>query len=249
MTGKSLIICPVGIPMTFKDDYDKENHWRYTNKSERDYETLVVSYNGFVPEPNTFDHFIEMPGHKWQIVKNVFDMMDLSKYKYIGCVDDDLITDIENFNKGLAYAEAFDYRLWQLSMLEGSGVSYPILVQNKNCDFTETNFIEMGSPFFRYDIFVKVVDFLKQLDFTVGWGIDKMFCNVLDTTAHVVHAGSIYHPPWSFKGSYYSHNDAHQEMNHNILNIYPKIMRDKYNKPEWKFRDVQEVLNMYKLES
>lgn len=247
MGDKSLIICPVGIPMTFKDDYDKENHWRYTNKLDRKYETLVVSYNGFVPEPDTFDHFTQMKGHKWQIMKKIPEIMDLSRYKYIACVDDDLITDIHSFNEGLTYAEAFDFRLWQLSMLAGSGITYPCLVQNKECDFSETNFIEMGSPFFRYDIFVKLVDFLKELDFTVGWGIDKMFCDVLETTAHVVHSSSIYHPPNHIKPSYYDQGDAHREMGYNIDHVYPRIMRDKYNKPDWKFRDSQVTLNMYKL--
>ena len=245
--AKNLIICPVGNPMTFKAEYDAENHWRYTNKIKRNYETLIIVYNDFEPEPNTYDHIIRMKGHKWQLIKNVPNVFDISEYQYIGCVDDDLITDIQSFNEGLEIAEAADARLWQLSMIEGSGIIWKCLMQNKECDFAETNFIEMGSPFFRKDIFFKLMDFFKELDFTVGWGIDKMFCDVLETTAHVIHCRSIYHPPNTIKPSYYDQSEAYKEMMYYINEVYPRIMRDKYKRENWGFKDSQQTLNMYKI--
>ena len=242
----NLIICPVGTPMTFDSRYDMENHWRYTKRAERHYETLLVVYNDFEPEPDTYDHMIRMSGHKWQIIKRVPEVFDVTKYRYIGCVDDDQITDIHNFNKGLIFAENFDFKLWQLSMIAGSGIIYQCLMQNPEWDFTETNFVEMGSTFFRQDYFHKAVDFFNELDFTVGWGIDKVFCDVLDTTANVVHAASIYHPPNHIKPSYYDQKDAMIEMNYMINTVYPRIMRDKYGKTDWQFRDSQDTLRAFK---
>lgn len=241
--NKALIICPVGNPISFDDRYNRNFHWRFTNTGlNRQYETLVVSYNDFVPEEHTYDHHMVLKGHKWQIVKQVPGLFDINSYDYIGCVDDDLITDIQSFNFGLILARIHDFKLWQLSMIEGSGIIYQCLMQNKDWLASETNFIEMGSPFFRQDIFHRAVDFLNELDFTVGWGIDKVFCDVLGCNANVVHAASIYHPPNTIKPSYYDQRDAMKEMNHMIYDVYPRIMRDKYNKPDWKFTDNQSTL-------
>lgn len=248
MSGKDLIICPVGNPMTFKpESYAPDQHWRWTNKRERPYETLVVVYNDFEPEPNSYDHILRMKGHKWQIVREVPKVFDVTKYSYIGCVDDDLITTINDFHIGLTLAHNFDFKLWQLSMLKGSGIIYDCLKQsdNPNVVFTETNFVEMGSTFFRQDKFHEAIDFFKELDFTVGWGIDKVFCDVLQCTANVVHQASIYHPPNTIKPSYYDQSEAMREMNYMINEVYPRIMRDKYNRPDWKFIDRQVTLKTY----
>lgn len=245
---KGLIICPVGNPMSFHPAYDAGNHWRYTNQIERLYETLLVVYNDdYTPPPNTFDHILYMKGHKWEIIKKVPEVFDVTKYSYIGCVDDDLVTDIQSFNFGLVIANVYDFKLWQLSMIEGSGIIYDCLKQNRDLLFSETNFVEMGSPFFRQDMFHKAIDFLKELNFTVGWGIDKVFCDVLDCTANVVHLKSIYHPPNTIKPSYYDQREAMKEMNHMIQNVYPGIMKNKYNKPNWVFRDRQDTLNVVPL--
>jgi hypothetical protein len=243
----NLIICPVGIPMTFDDRFDKENHWRYTNKMERKYETLIVVYNDFVPEPDTYDHILHMKGHKWQIIKKITEVFDVTKYRYIGCVDDDQITDIQSFNTGLNLAENFDFKLWQLSMMQGSGIIYDCLKQNKDWVFSETNFVEMGSTFFKQDKFFEAIDFFKELDFTVGWGIDKVFCDVLQCTSNVVHAASIYHPPNHIKPSYYDQGEAMKEMNHMIYKVYPQIMRDKYKRENWQFVDSQVTLKAFQL--
>ena len=245
--AKNLIITPTGIPMTFDPRFDAENHWRFTNKRERNYELLCIVYNDFEPEPNSYDHILRMKGHKWQIIKQIPEFFDVTKYDYIGCVDDDQITDIQSFNLGLHIAKTIDSKLWQLSMMEGSGIIYDCLKQNKAWVCSETNFVEMGSTFFRQDMFHKAIDFFKELDFTVGWGIDKVFCDVLQCTANVVHAASIYHPPNHIKPSYYDQNEAMKEMNHMIYEVYPRIMRDKYKRENWKFVDSQVTLKAFEL--
>lgn len=239
----ALIICPVGCDLTFDDRYS--THWRYTDRGERNYDILAVVYNDYRPEENTYDHIMYMRGHKWQIVREIAHHIDMSKYKYIAAVDDDLITDQTSFNLGLVLAKKYDFPIWQLSMIEGSGIIYDCLKQNKQWVMSETNFVEMGSTFFRLDKFIHFMDFLKELDFTVGWGIDKVFCDVLECHANVVHAASIYHPPNTIKPSYYDQSEAMKEMNHMISEVYPKVFREKYNKPDWKFNDQQIITKVW----
>ena len=237
----NLIICPVGMPMPKDGRYDMENHWRFT-KETRNYETLVVVYNDFEPEPGSYDHIIRMKGHKWQIIREVAKVFDYKKYKYIGCVDDDLITDIQSFNRGLELATKYDFRLWQLSMPNDSSLIYECLRHNPACTFSETNFIEMGSCFFRTDKFEKLLGLLELWNCEVAWGVDKVFCDFLQDTANVVHCATIHQP---FRDSYYDHDEAMREMNGFLYNIYPDIMRNHYKRePNW--IDRQLTINMFK---
>jgi hypothetical protein len=234
----NLIICPVGMPMVTDNRYDMENHWRFT-KDFRKYETLAVVYNDFEPEPNSYDHIIRMKGHKWQLIREVSKIFDYKRYNYIGCVDDDLVTDIHSFNKGLELAEKHDFRYWQLSMPHDSDLHpnyHDCLRQKPDCTYTETNFIEMGSCFFRKDKFEKVLELLSLWDCQIAWGVDKIFYDFLQDTANVVHSATILQP---HRQSYYDHNFAMQEMNDFLYNKYPNIMRKHYNRePNWVDRQV-----------
>jgi hypothetical protein len=241
----NLIITPVGIPLIFDDRYDRENHWRYTDKAERKYETLAVVYNDYVPEPNTYDHILHMKGHKWQIIRELPKMFDFSKYKYIGCIDDDLVTTIKDFNEGFELGIKYNLPFWQLSVVEGT--SYQCCAYDSECDFSETNFIEMGTPVFRNDMFFKILEFFNELDIEVGWGVDKMFCGVLQTPGYVIHSANMYHPPNNVKPSYYDQKEAMREMNYMISEVYPKIMRDKYKRDDWQFIDSQVTFRKFKI--
>ena len=97
-----------------------------------------------------------------------FDWQD---YDYIGCFDDDYLTDFKSINRSLEIARLYDFRLFQQSLT--SWTVYPCLEQNKDFTFTETNFIELGVPFFRNDIFRKVLRFLNHSKIHY---LDKVFC-------------------------------------------------------------------------
>jgi hypothetical protein len=223
----NLIICPVGMPMPFDDRWNKNEHWRFT-LDKRQYETLVVVYNDFEPEIGSYDHIIRKKGHKWPLIREVCKEFDTSRYKYVGCVDDDLITDIDSFNLGLQLAHKFDFRFWQLSMPNDSSLIYECLKHKPGVLFSETNFIEMGSCFFRQDKFKMLLELLTEWEtLQIGWGIDKVFCDYLQDTANVVHAAQIHQP---YRDSYYDKSFAMQEMNDFLYHLYPKILHDKHGR-------------------
>jgi hypothetical protein len=245
--SRNLIICPVGMKVPTDVGYNIEDHWRWT-KNVRDYETLVVSYNDFIPEEGSYDKLIKMVGHKWQIMLKVSKELNLDNYDYIGCVDDDLITDYNSFNVGLRLAKEFDFKYWQLSMPEGSCLHptyHNCLQKDPTCTYSETTFIEMGSPFFRVDKFKFLMDFMAHWDFKVGLGIDRVFYDLFQCPANVVHCASIHQP---FRESYYDPTEAQHEMYDFMFDKYPKILRDFYNR-ESNFNDSLMVLKKYKLES
>lgn len=244
---KALIFVPTGNnPDQFDPRYDASAHWR-SKHPDRTYEILSCMYNDFEPNPDSYDHIVrDKKGHKWQMVRQVFKTFDYSKYDYIGCIDDDQITDVHNLNKGLEFARKFDFRLWQLSMAEGSDVFYDCLKHDGMIDFSETNFIECGVPVFRRDVFEKVLKVLDAWgDFEQGWGMDKAYCDIAQSNAHVVHRASIYHPP---RTAYYNNDrtNAMRELHDFLTTIYPRIARDVLGHESLVY-DKQVTFNRYKL--
>lgn len=241
----NLIICPVGMKIPTDPRWKDEEHWRWTNNN-RDYETLVVVYNDFEPEPNSYDYILKTTGHKWQIMREVGKHFPVNKYKYIGCVDDDLVTDYHSFNDGLSLANKFNFQYWQLSMPEDSDLHpnyHNCLKNDPNCTFSETTFIEMGSCFFTTEKFNFLMDFISHWDMKIAWGIDKTFFDLFQCPANVVHSSMIHQP---VRESYYDKTAAQIEMDDYLYNKYPQILKTYYNR-ESNFQDIPVTLKKYKV--
>lgn len=240
---KNLIICPVGMKVPTGTTIDNKDHWRWIN-NKRNYETLVINYNDFEPELESYDYIIKMEGHKWNLIQEVSKIFPVDNYNYIGCVDDDLITDYKSFNIGLELAEEYNFQYWQLSMPLGSCLHpayYNCLLQDPTCTFSATNFIEMGSPFFTSEKFNFLMDFLSHWKFKVGMGIDRVFFDLFQCPANVVHCATIHQP---FRESYYDNTEATLEMYDFMYDKYAKILRQYYNRESY-FVDSLSVIKKY----
>jgi hypothetical protein len=231
---KSLIICPVGNPLTFHDSFDRENHWRYVN-SNRLYETMVFQYSDFKPEHTTWDDLIQQKGFKWSLSKEWLKNNDYSKYEYIGFMDDDLVTDIHNVNHALTIAHETQSKIFQMSVTNDSDEFFPILRNKSDIKYTKTNFVETMGMFIHTSLIPIVLEFWNEYDIYCGWGFDKVLCDITKTDATVIHSCIMYHPK---RDSSYNKSEAFQEMDKVLYEITPKFMNDKYNE-EWKFVERQ----------
>ena len=222
--NKALIITPTGCAPFFDDEFDKDNHWTF-RKPGRSFDVVSVIFNDYVPLPEQFDDVIHHKGRKWAMLPELAKRIDWQNYDYIAVFDDDYCTDIQSVELALKIAREHDMRMFQQSLT--SWTVYPILTHNPNFVFTETNFIELGVPFFRNDIFRKVVRFFE--DYTPGeaeWGMDKVMCFYLQATAHVIHASKVKHMR---KESYYDKTKAFAEMDYLMQDWFPKYMKEKFN--------------------
>lgn len=236
----SLIICPVGNPLTFDDRFDKENHWRYTNAKKRDYETLVFRYGDFMPEDRTYDILIKKPGFKWSLSKEFFNDSGLeflknNSYDYVGFLDDDLITDIDSINNSLKLAKENDLKIFQLSVTQDSDMFYDILKNKPLAQYAKTNFVEVMGPFIHTSLIPTCLELWNKYDIFSGWGFDKVLCDLTKQEAAVIHRHQMYHPK---KPSSYDKTKAFKEMDDLVDDIFPKFMKEKYNE-DWKFVDEQ----------
>jgi hypothetical protein len=241
MADRALIFTPTGVPMFFHEDYDKDNHWRY-RKPERTYDTCLIVYNDFEPEPGTYDFIIRRKGLKWNLLNEVSKMINWDDYDYIGCIDDDWCTDIQSMNRAFELARAFDFRLFHLSVTSFN--TFPCMRHNPEYVFTETNFVECGAPIFRNDKFRKMMKFLDDYKYEKSdWGLDKIMCHYLNTTAHVVHDVTIRH---CREGeSTYDHNDGFREMEYLMKDFYPKYSKEKLGR-DYEYSDKQNEIRAYK---
>lgn len=242
---KALIITPTGCSLFFDEDYDKENHWRFA-KPGRTYEVCVVGFKtDYVPEAGSYDYYVHYPvRYKWKQLPALCEYLitqgiDWREYDYIGYWDDDYCTDIQNVEKTLELARQFDMRLLQPSLR--SWTVYPCLEQNKEWVFTETNFTEMGVPFYRMDIFKKVLTLLTDYVYNESeWGIDKILCHYLGQTAHVIHDASIKHMR---RESWYDKTNAFREMEYLLREWFPAYMQSKGK--TYTYMDAQVILRAY----
>jgi hypothetical protein len=230
----NLIICPVGNPLTFHQNFSQNDHWRFTKES-RQYETLVFQYSDFIPEPETYDYLIKSKGFKWSLSKTWFKQNDYSKYEYIGFMDDDLSTDIENMNRALEIAKESNSKIFQLSVTQDSDEFFPILRNKKDVKYTKTNFVETMGMFIHSDLMPIVLQFWEQYDIYCGWGFDKVLCDITKTDATVIHACQMFHPK---KISSYDKSAAFAEMDKVLYEVTPRFMMHKYNE-DWSFVERQ----------
>jgi hypothetical protein len=233
---KSLIICPVGNPITFDNRFDKDNHWRYT-KEHRQYETLVFAYSDFRPEMDSYDILALQKGFKWSLSKDWLcnNKIDYSKYEYIGFMDDDLVTDIDNVNRALTIAHESGSKIFQMSVTKDSDEFFPILRNKSGIKYTKTNFVETMGMFIHTSLMPTVLEFWNKYDIYCGWGFDKVLCDITKTDATVIHKSQMYHPS---KVSSYDKSAAFDEMDSVLYHITPKFMKDKYNE-DWSFKESQ----------
>ena len=164
------------------------------------------------------------------------------EYDYIGYWDDDYCTDIQSINRSLELARQFDFPFFQQSLR--SWTVYKCLEQDTSCNFTKTNFTEMGIPFYRQDIFRKVLRLLNDYQYKESeWGIDKIMCDYLRLPAYIVHEVSAKHMR---RESWYDKSNAFREMDYLMKDWFPKYMKEQFGL-DYSYHDNQVVFEKYKL--
>lgn len=231
--NKALIITPTGCAPFFDDAYDKDNHWTFA-KPGRSFDVVSVIFNEYDPPKHQFDAYFYFKGRKWGMLPEISKRVDWQNYDYIGYWDDDYCTDIQSIERALQIARRFDMRMCQMSLT--SWTVYPILQHNPKYLWSETNFIELGVPLFRNDIFRKVIRFFE--DYKPGnaeWGMDKVMCHYLQQTAHVIHDVTIKHMR---PESSYDKAEGFREMDYLMKEWFPKYMKEKFGL-EYQYNDQQ----------
>jgi hypothetical protein len=231
----NVVFVPVGRNLQFHPDYNREQHWRYTLPN-RDYKTVICSYNSFEPEPNTYDSRMYGQGFKWQLVKKFLTEYDYTQHEYIGLFDDDVVTDIENINTAIDVMKQADAKLCQLSIHRESESSHPILFTRPGVKYVTQTFNEGMCQFVHKSVVPGLLELMDFYEFKIGWGFDMILSSALKAKCIVVHTASAYHPHQDDRGgAYYDREQAFAEMSDVLHRVYPQFMKHKYGEDHGSF--------------
>lgn len=228
----SMIFCSVGQPLPTEGPY-AENHWRRTDRGYREYKTFTVNYNyesGFEPEEYSYDYSANKKGYKWPLAHQYIRankqwLMD--NYEYIGIWDDDIQTDIESLNHAIVMAYNCGAKMFQLSLTEDSDEWFDILKHKPDYIFSWTNFIEIMCPVYHTSLIPMMVEFWDSYPFKMGWGFDKVACELAEAPAMVIHSRQMYHPKRA--KSTYDKTAAFEEMRICMTEAYPNYCKKHFN--------------------
>lgn len=238
----SMMFTTVGQPLPTDGPY-AEKHWRRTDRGNREYETFVVNYKheeGFKPEEYSYDDGLDEKGFKWPLAlkflkANRDNLME--KYEYIGIWDDDIQTDIESLNHSLIMAHNAGAKMFQMALTHDSDEWFDILKHKPDYIFSWTNFIEIMCPVYHTSLIPMMIEFWESYPFKMGWGFDKVACELAEAPAMVIHSKQMYHPRRA--ESTYDKAAAFEEMRICMYEAYPQYCKKHFDIDDARVRDQQ----------
>jgi hypothetical protein len=239
---KSIMFTTVGQPLPTEGPY-ADNHWRRTDRGHREYETFAVNYNyesGFAPEPYSYDDGLNEKGYKWPLALKFLkaggqELID--RYEYIGIWDDDIQTDIESLNHSLIMAHNAGAKMFQMALTHDSDEWFDILKHKPDYIFSWTNFIEIMCPVYHTSLIPMMIEFWESYPFKMGWGFDKVACELAEAPAMVIHSKQMYHPRRA--ESTYDKTAAFEEMRICMQEAYPQYCKKHFDIDDARVRDSQ----------
>lgn len=140
-----LIICPVG---------KRSCHKTWMNEDLKA-DTVLICFEDDELYSDESKYYFHMKGMKWNLIAYVVSEMKdiLGLYKYVWLPDDDIKIETAVLNRFFKLVEKYDFALSQPALTENSYCFYETLLEDKDCIYRTTNFIEIMIPFFRIDLF------------------------------------------------------------------------------------------------
>jgi hypothetical protein len=86
--------------------------------------------------------------YKWSNIANFITKSLYRPYKYIGIIDDDILTNITTINNLFDYGKRLNFDLFQPALSHDSYFSHSATLQISNADFHLLNTVEIMNPFF-----------------------------------------------------------------------------------------------------
>lgn len=175
---KFLIFSSIGKRQT---DIQAIDLWKQNNK-KRNFDIVLYYYKGDIPE-NCVDYCVKREGTKFDNFYDFITKNDISKYKGVWVVDDDIQIKTEDINTMFLLFEKYKLDIGQPSFTKKSLISHPHTIQNKNNLIRYTNFIENGVFILSYEAIQKIKGVFKNAK--SGWGLDYICCKKLDNKKNI----------------------------------------------------------------
>jgi glycosyltransferase involved in cell wall biosynthesis len=183
---------------------DSNSLHKFWQKKGRKFDLCVVNYGGQKLGKEFWqDYYVESMGTKWQLLASILFENDFWRdYKYIWLPDDDLLTKTSDINELFDFVDKNKISLAQPALSKDSFYSHEITLQENNCFFRRTNFVEIMCPVFSVEALeICLVTFFENKS---GWGLDFLWpkllknkiCGIVDKIAvkHTKQPGNLSDP-------------------------------------------------------
>jgi hypothetical protein len=160
---------------------DNPAHLFFENENERKYELLVIYYGDnkekFKNKFKNYDHFINIKGYKFNIIKKYYyeNIKFFKKYKNILIPDDDIFLKTKAINDFFRIFNEHHLALAQPSLI--GYYSHSITLHKFECLLRYTNFVEIMMPCFSSDALAKCINTFDSS--LIGHGLDFLWPKIL----------------------------------------------------------------------
>jgi len=149
----------------------------WTKSENRNYDIVLYYYNLDKPK-NCSDYCINRKGSKFRNFYHFFKNNNLSKYKVIWIVDDDIQIETKNINKLFDIFVKYNLDIAQPSFDSESYISHSITKNQEGNILRFTNFVEVGVFMFSYKAIEINIEAFNKTD--TGFYLDYLVCKTID---------------------------------------------------------------------
>ena len=159
----------------------------WTDK-ERKYDIWCVYYGDNETNYNKYkdkvDRIWKRKGSKFQNLYYIYNNFknELLEYSRFFILDDDIIMSTQDINNMFKISKEYNLLICQPAFTPESKISHRLTLAKQGNILRYTNFVEVNTPLFSYDAFIKTMSVYDSS--LIGWGIDYLYIwvNGLDHT-------------------------------------------------------------------
>lgn len=117
-------------------------------------------------------YIFKRKAYKWSNIANFITKSVYKPYKYIGILDDDILTNIPTIHNLFEYGKRLDFDLFQPALSHDSYFSHGATLQIPNADFHLLNTVEIMNPFFSNRAFNVCSNEFDMGPYGQGYGLE-----------------------------------------------------------------------------
>ena len=150
----------------------------WTDK-ERKYDIWCVYYGDNETNYNKYKNKVnriwKRKGSKFQNLYYIYNNFknELLEYSRFFILDDDIIMSTQDINTMFEISKKYNLLICQPAFTPESKISYPLTLVQSNNILRYTNFVEVNTPLFSCDAFIKTMSVYDSS--LIGWGIDYLY--------------------------------------------------------------------------
>lgn len=134
-------------------------------------------------------YFVDLVGHKWQIISQFNDQHDLTGYDYIYCLDDDCVTNWDLIAATFDFCREHALDLAQPALTPDSYYSHEFTKMIPGAKMHIMNTVEIMCPIFSQRVWAECIAPAQHMPVGIGYGYEGYWAKTLESAQGVTKYG------------------------------------------------------------